>query len=120
MGVSCIRCRSLADNSFRRMTHSESPMRQFPTPWHVEKIPGGYTVRDAKDRVLARVYGQCEPIDDGVPALTLEEAEEMALTIAMLPQTLSESEKLHLRMAGQPCDGVPPPPQSALQKLRAS
>lgn len=70
----------------------------FPTPWRVEKIPGGYTVRDATDRVLVRVYGQDEPIEGGVAAITLDEAEEMALTIAMLPQTLSESEKLHLRL----------------------
>lgn len=84
------------------MTHSELAMPRFLTPWRVEKIPGGYTVRDATDRVLARIYGQCEPKEGCVAALTLEEAEEMALTIAMLPQTLSESEKLHLRLAGQP------------------
>jgi hypothetical protein len=68
----------------------------------VEKIPGGYTVRDATDRVLVRVYGQDEPIEGGVAAITLDEAEEMALTIAMLPQTLSESEKLHLRLESGP------------------
>jgi len=76
-------------------------MRRFPTPWRVEKIPGGFTVRDATDRVLVRIYGQRELIEGHVPALTLEEAEEMALTIAMLPQTLIESEKLHLRLAEQ-------------------
>ena len=76
-------------------------MRRFPTPWRVEKIPGGFTVRDATDRVLVRIYGQRELIEGRVPALTLEEAEEMALTIAMLPQTLIESEKLHLRLAEQ-------------------
>jgi hypothetical protein len=77
-------------------------MRHFPTPWRVEQIPGGYTVRDATDRVLVRVYGQNEPIEGGVAAITLDEAEEMALTIAMLPQTLSECERLHLRLEGQP------------------
>ena len=76
-------------------------MRRFPTPWRVEKIPGGFTVRDATDRVLVRIYGQRELIEGRVTALTLEEAEEMALTIAMLPQTLIESEKLHLRLAEQ-------------------
>jgi hypothetical protein len=59
-------------------------------------IPTLYTIRDATDRVLVRVYGQDEPIEGGVPAITLDEA------IAMLPQTLSESEKLHLRLEGQP------------------
>ena len=49
-----------------------------------------------------RVYGQDEPIEGGVAAITLDEAEEMALTIAMLPQTLSECERLHLRLEGQP------------------
>jgi hypothetical protein len=47
------------------------------------------------------VYGQDEPIEGNVPSLTLDEAEEMALTIAMLPQTLSESEKLHLDRLAQ-------------------
>jgi hypothetical protein len=47
-------------------------------------------------------YGQNEPIEGGVAAITLDEAEEMALTIAMLPQTLSECERLHLRLEGQP------------------
>jgi hypothetical protein len=48
-----------------------------------------------------RVYGQDEPIEGGVAAITLDEAEEMALTVAMLPQILSECERLHLRLEGQ-------------------
>ena len=83
-------------------------MRRFPTPWRVEKIPGGYTVGDATDRVLVRVYGQDEAIEGGVAAITLDEAEEMALTIAMLPQTLSECERLHLRLKGSDCNRAPP------------
>jgi hypothetical protein len=64
--------------------------------------PSRGPVLDATDRVLVRVYGQDEPIEGGVAAITLDEAEETALTIAMLPQTLSECERLHLRLEGQP------------------
>jgi hypothetical protein len=31
-------------------------MRRFPPPWNVEKIPGGYVVKDAKGQQLAHIY----------------------------------------------------------------
>jgi hypothetical protein len=69
-------------------------MRCFPPPWHAEQIPGGYIVRDATGRAFSRVYGQDKPIEiDGVPrALSLDEAREMALSIAKLPEILMDRE----------------------------
>jgi hypothetical protein len=29
--------------------------RRFPPPWHAERIPGGYVVRDANGQALAYV-----------------------------------------------------------------
>jgi hypothetical protein len=30
--------------------------RRFPPPWHADKIPGGYVVRDANGQALAYLY----------------------------------------------------------------
>ena len=65
-------------------------MQGFPAPWCVEKIAGGFLVRGGNRRPIARVYGQQNPLVPG--ALTLHQAEEMALTIARLPEGLNESE----------------------------
>ena len=72
-------------------------MQDFPAPWRVERIPGGFLVRDKARRPVARVYGQEKPIVPG--AMTLDQAEEMALTIATLPEILRESEDFHLQAA---------------------
>jgi hypothetical protein len=35
----------------------DSP-RRSPEPWHADKIPGGYVVRDASGQALAYVYSR--------------------------------------------------------------
>jgi len=32
--------------------------RRFPAPWHADKIPGGYVVRDANQQALAYIYAR--------------------------------------------------------------
>jgi hypothetical protein len=32
--------------------------RRFPPPWHADKIPGGYVVRDANGQALAYIYSR--------------------------------------------------------------
>ena len=72
-------------------------MQGFPAPWRVEKIPGGFLVRDRNKRPVAQVYGQEKPI---LPdAMTLDQAKEMALTLARLPEALSESEVFRTEVA---------------------
>jgi hypothetical protein len=72
-------------------------MQEFPAPWCVEKIAGGFRLSDGNGRPIVRVYGQENPI---VPdAMTLDQAEEMALTIATLPEILSECEDFHVQAA---------------------
>jgi hypothetical protein len=38
--------------------------RRFPPPWRVDKIPGGYIVRDANRQALAYVYSRENEAED--------------------------------------------------------
>ena len=37
--------------------------RRLPPPWHAEKTPGGYVVRDANGQALAYVYSRATETD---------------------------------------------------------
>jgi hypothetical protein len=57
-------------------------IRRFPAPWTVEKIPGGFIVKDANGQSLAYVYSDYRQI---VNTLTEDEARRIASYIAKLP-----------------------------------
>ena len=53
--------------------------RRFNPPWSVERIPGGYVVRDATGQALACVYALETKADaDTAKVLTMDEARRMA------------------------------------------
>ena len=58
-------------------------MAEGSAPWRLEKVPGGYAIRDAKGIVIAHVYGQELP---GSIGITLEQAKEIASQIVRLPE----------------------------------
>ena len=63
--------------------------RHFPPPWTVERIEGGYKVKDANGQSLAYVYGRETEADaDTASMLTLDEARRIASNIAKLPELL--------------------------------
>lgn len=83
-------------------------MRHLSAPWYAENIPGGFVVRDAERKPVAYVYGHDRPSQsEGAPRLlTIDEAREMALAIAKLPEVL-------VRKAKAPQDSDQHPPLNA-------
>lgn len=65
-------------------------MRHLSAPWFAENIPGGFVIRDAERKPVAYVYGHDRPWQSGgAPrAMTIDDAREMAMAIAKLPELL--------------------------------
>jgi hypothetical protein len=45
-------------------------LRRFPAPWHADKIPGGYVVRDATGQAIAWIYAR-ETVAEAMQAKVL-------------------------------------------------
>jgi K+/H+ antiporter YhaU regulatory subunit KhtT len=69
------------------------PPRRFPSPWHADKMPGGYVVRDANGQAIAYVYSR-DNDDEARQAkvLTKDEARRIAVNIARLAELLGKVE----------------------------
>jgi hypothetical protein len=68
------------------------PPRRFPTPWHADKIPGGYVVRDANGQALAYIYSrETEAEARQANVLMADEARRIAVNITRLPDLLGRA-----------------------------
>jgi hypothetical protein len=68
------------------------PTRRFPAPWHADKMPGGYVVRDAKGQALVFVYSRDNDAEARqAKVLTNDEARRIALNVARLPELVGRA-----------------------------
>jgi len=62
---------------------------RFPAPWRIVEIPNGFAVDDASGQQLGIFYGRADPNAAGHTGfLTMEEARQMAVDFARLPELL--------------------------------
>jgi hypothetical protein len=67
--------------------------RRFPAPWYVDKIPGGYLIRDACGQALAYVYARATNVEAAqAKVLTADEARQIADDIAKMPSLLKRDD----------------------------
>jgi hypothetical protein len=67
------------------------PPRRFPAPWSIERITGGWRVRDAAGQTLAYTYGETSParrVSPPKPLPSMSESRRIAVNIARLPELL--------------------------------
>jgi hypothetical protein len=80
------------------------PPRRYPTPWHADKLPGGYVVRDANGQALASLYSrENEAEARQANVRTPDEARRIAVSIARLPEPLGRRNGSRSRR--QPSEG---------------
>ena len=62
---------------------------RFPTPWRIVEIPGGFAVENATRQQLGVFYGGADPnLAEHTGIMTMDEARQMALDFAKLPELL--------------------------------
>jgi hypothetical protein len=65
---------------------------RFPAPWRIVEIPNGFAVDDATGQQLGVFYGRADPNTAGHTGfLTIEEARQMAVGFASLPELLERT-----------------------------
>jgi len=63
---------------------------RFRPPWRIVEIPSGFAVEDANGQQLGVFYGRADPnIAGHTGFLTMDEARQMAVDFARLPELLN-------------------------------
>jgi len=71
---------------------NHSMASRFPAPWRIVEIPNGFAVDDATGQQLGVFYGRTDPnIAGHTGFLTIEEARQMAVDFARLPELLEQT-----------------------------
>jgi hypothetical protein len=64
---------------------------RFPVPWRIVELPNGFAVEDANGQQIGVLYGRADPnIAGHTGIMTLDEARQMAVDFARLPELLKQ------------------------------
>jgi hypothetical protein len=63
----------------------------FPAPWRIVEIPNGFAVEDATGRQIRVLYGRAPHGAGHTGIMTMDEARQMAIDFAKLPEVLKQN-----------------------------
>jgi hypothetical protein len=69
----------------------ESMNSRFPTPWRIVDLPNGFAVEDATGKQIGVFYGRAPDSAGHTGIMTMDEARQMALDFARLPELLKQN-----------------------------
>ena len=64
---------------------------RFPTPWRIVELPNGFAVEDATGKQIGVFYGRAPDCEGRTGITTMDEARQMALDFAKLPELLKQN-----------------------------
>jgi hypothetical protein len=62
---------------------------KLPVPWRIIELPNGFAVEDATGKQIGVFYGQASDIAGHTGIMTMDEARQMAIDFANLPELLN-------------------------------
>jgi len=64
----------------------------FPAPWRIVEIPNGFAVEDATGKQIGVLYGRAPDAAGHTGIMTMDEARQMAIDFASLPELFKRDE----------------------------
>jgi len=64
----------------------------FPAPWRIVEIPNGFAVEDATGKQIGVFYGRAPDSAGHTGIMTMDEARQMAIDFASLPELFKRDE----------------------------
>jgi hypothetical protein len=80
----------MLDEAGSRANAEESMTSRFPVPWRIVELPNGFAVEDATGQQLGVFYGRVPDSAGHTGVMTMDEARQMALDFARLPELLKQ------------------------------
>jgi hypothetical protein len=65
---------------------------RFPAPWRIVELPTGFAVEDATGKQIGVFYGRAPCSAGHTGIMTIDEARQMAIDFAKLPELLKRDE----------------------------
>jgi hypothetical protein len=62
---------------------------RFPEPWRIVELPNGFAVEDATGKQIGVFYGWAPDTAGHTGIMTIDEARQMAIDFARLPELLN-------------------------------